>query len=89
MNWIDINKIDDSLDGESILIWQENLADKSSSRFQRAVYYTGNTKISSFIEIYPINDDNLFMKDKSYINYDLEGDLCQITHYSIVKSPNI
>jgi hypothetical protein len=88
MNWIDINKIDDSLNGESILIWQENLTDKSCSRFQRAVYYTGNTKISSFIKIYP-NNKQVYMQDKSYINYDLEGDLCQITHYSIVNSPNI
>lgn len=89
MNWINISEIDNhDVEGKSILIWQNNLADKESSRFQRAVYHKGNNKVTSFIRIYPLTNRQLYYKeDKQWIDYDLEGDKCQITHFAIVNAP--
>jgi hypothetical protein len=91
MNWIKIQEIDKyDVDGKSILIWQRNLADAECSRFHRAIYYNGNEKVSSFVRIYPITTSKqIYMKDNEWIDYDLEGDMCQITHFAIVQSPNI
>lgn len=90
MNWININEINDyKIEGENILVWQNNLSDKNSSRFQRALFQKGNQKVCSFIEILPRVSRHLFMEDKQWISYDLEGDQCQITHFAIVESPII
>ncbi len=90
MNWININEINNyNIVGENILIWQNNLTDKDCSRFQRATFLRGNDKVCSFIEILPRTARQLFMEDKQWIGYDLEGDQCQITHFAIVESPII
>lgn len=89
MNWIDISEINNyNVEGKNILIWQNNLSDKECSRFQRAVYYNGDNKVSPFIRIYPMTDGTIYKKNKEWINYDLEGDKCQITHFAIINSPN-
>ena len=91
MEWINISKIRDyeSIEGKSILVWQENLADSTCSRFQRAIFYKDDLKSYDMIQIYPNLGDNYFLKSDNYINYDLEGDKCQITHFAIVDKPNI
>ncbi len=56
---------------------------------QRAVFYKGNEKVSSFIKIYPIGTNrNYFKEDKEWKNRDLEGDMCQITHFAIIDAPS-
>jgi hypothetical protein len=89
MNWIKIDQIDNyNIEGENILIWQSNLTNKEDSRFQRAVYNKGNTKVSSFIVIYPLTNRQRYMESDNWIGYDLEGDKTQITHFAIVEAPN-
>lgn len=88
MNWIEIENIDKhDVEGENILIWQENITDKECSRFQRAVYTKGDSKECSFLQIYPNTFSQYFMEDKDWIGSDLEGDKCQITHFTIVERP--
>ena len=90
MNWINISEIDNQkeIEGEGILVWQHNLSDKTSSRFQRGIYFKGDEKTSSFIKIYPDQGSRgYFKQDNGYKNYDLEGDMCQITHFAIISPP--
>lgn len=88
MNWIKIEEIKNHKPKGNILVWQKNLSDDSCSRFQRAVFFKGNKNCCSFIKIYPIgNDNNPYKEDKEYKNYDLEGDMCQITHFAIIDAP--
>ena len=92
INWINISEINNQKDieGENILVWQNNLSDSKCSRFQRAVFYKGNDKVCSFIKIYPIGTErNYYKEDKGWKNRDLEGDMCQITHFAIIEAPNI
>lgn len=90
MEWINISEIDNhDVEGKNILIWQNNLADKECSRFQRAVYHKGNDKVCSFVRIYPITNRQVYREDQQWIDYDLEGDKCQITHFAIVNKPLI
>lgn len=91
MNWIKISEINkqEDIDGENILVWQNNLSDPECSRFQRAVFFKGDEKVCSFIKIYPNGGSrNYYKEDKEWKNYDLEGDMCQITHFSIVDAPS-
>lgn len=83
VSWISISEIKTIKPENNILIWQENLSDKECSRFQRAVWY------ESFIEVYPLTHRTLFkLKDNGfYEGYDLEGDLCRVTHFAIVNAP--
>ena len=81
MNWIRIKEIEALDPSQNILVWQHNLSDPNSSRFQRAIYFSG------IIKIYPIQGDNYYLRDKEYIGYDLEGDVCQITHFALVEAP--
>ena len=88
MKWIEteINNFDIKV--KNILVWQKNLSEPACSRFQRAVFFRSNNKTCSFIKIYPLGtDDNYYKEDKEYKNYDLEGDMCQITHFAIVDAP--
>lgn len=89
MDWIEISKIDDypEIENKSILVWQENLSDSSCSRFQRAIFNKGDSRISDSITIYPVVYSNYFQKSDNYVNYDLEGDKCQITHFAIISKP--
>lgn len=90
MNWINISEIDthEEIEGKNILVWLKNLADSECSRFQRAVFLKGNERICSFIKLYPITVGNSYYKqDEDYTNYDLEGDMCKITHFAIVDAP--
>jgi len=43
--------------------------------------------VCSFIKIYPIDDTKYFTEDKEWKNMDLEGDMCQITHFALVNPP--
>lgn len=81
--WIPINEIKTIKPENNILIWQENLSDKECSRFQRAVWY------ETFIKVYPLTHRTLFkLKENGfYEGYDLEGDLCRVTHFAIVNAP--
>lgn len=81
MEWIDISEIENTEPKGSILVWQDNKADPDSSRFQRAVYFSG------IIDIYPLVYRSTFEKSKDWIGYDIEGDLCQITQFALVKPP--
>lgn len=83
--WIPISEINnnESLEGESILIWQHNLSDPESSRFQRAVWYK-----ESHIDVYPLTHKTRFkFKDGNYDGYDLEGDMCRVTHFKTINRP--
>jgi hypothetical protein len=84
MDWISINEIKSYDPTDSILIWQHNLVDIESSRFQRAVYY------ESHIVVYPLTHSTTFKKNEKneFVGYDLEGDLCQVTHFAIINPPN-
>ena len=91
MNWINISEINNQpdIEGKSILVWQKNLTDPECSRFQRAVFYKGD-KFSSFIKIYPTGSvSGFFKEDEEWKNRDLEGDMCQLTHFSTVNAPVI
>lgn len=86
MEWISIKDIDEHeyLTSSDIMVWQENLVDKECSRFQRGLYFSCGD--DSFIKIYP-RERNNFYKSKNYMFYDLDGDMCQITHFSIIEPP--
>lgn len=88
MNWINISEINkqENIEGKNILVWQTNLSDTECSRFQRAVFYKGNDKVCSFIKIYPMGTE-IYKEDKEWKNMDLEGDMCQITHFAIIGRP--
>ena len=91
MNWINISEINKqkNIEGKNILVWQNNLSDAECSRFQRAVFYKSNNKVCSFIKIYPVGTDrNYYKEDKEWKNRDLEGDMCQITHFAIIDTPS-
>jgi len=95
MEWIPISKINEykELDNDmpliNILVWQKNLSDENSSRFQRAVFYKGDKKCGGFFRMYPVGiDANHYKEDNQYIGLDLEGDRCQITHFAFVKKPS-
>lgn len=83
IDWIDISEIGEYNPESNILIWQDNLADPECSRFQRAVWY------ESFIEVYPLTHRTKFKlnEDGFYQGYDLEGDLCRVTHFAFVQEP--
>lgn len=85
MNWIKVSEIEKYSPDDSILVWQENLSDKDSSRFQRAIWFEG----SHFV-IYPLTNRQKFMlnEEGNYVGRDLEGDLCMITHFCFVENPN-
>lgn len=84
MNWININEIKNYNPKFNILIWQQNLVDQESSRFQRAVWYE-----DSHIDVYPLTHKTSFdLKENGfYEGYDLEGDLCRVTHFIIIQGP--
>lgn len=91
MYWINISEINlkDSIEGKNILVWQNNISDPECSRFQRAIFYKGDNN-DSFIKIYPIGTErNYYKEDKKWKNYDLEGDMCQITHFAIIDPPRV
>lgn len=82
-DWKEISKILENEKGDNILIWQQNLNDDGDSRFQRAVFI-GNT-----ITVYPLSHRTKFKlnTDGFYEGYDLEGDLCRVTHYMTIEKP--
>jgi hypothetical protein len=84
MEWINISEINKFDLTNSILVWQNNLSDSECSRFQRAVYYS-----DSHIVIYPLTYNTKFKLQENgfYEGYDLEGDWCRITHFSIIEAP--
>jgi len=84
VNWIPISEIKNIKPENNILIWQENLCDKECSRFQRAVWYE-----DSHINVYPLSNKTMFKyKNGFYEGYDLEGDLCIVTHFTIINAPS-
>lgn len=85
MDWIDL-KNEKPNDNEMIMVWQENLNDKKSSRFQRALYNKYGDYES--FTIYPLLYKEEFLSSNDFKGYDFEGDLCQITHFTRVKKPN-
>lgn len=64
MNWISISEIKkyEDIEGKNILVWQNNLSDKESSRFQRGSFFKGN-KSGSFIKIFPSELGNKYYKE--------------------------
>lgn len=77
-NWINIS---DELpnNGEFILVWQENLSDSNSSRWQKALYSDyGDIKV---FDVYPIVFREQYINKDDFIGTDLEGDKIQITHW--------
>jgi hypothetical protein len=84
IEWIPISKINEIKPDDNILIWQQNLSDESCSKFQRAVWYG-----DMYIEVYPkVHRTKFQLSDKgNYEGYDLEGDLCRVTHFAIVNKP--
>lgn len=83
--WIDISKIKDyNLQGIDILIWQHNLVDEESSRFQRASYWE-----DFCFTVYPITHRTRFRLNKEgfYEGNDSEGDLCRVTHFALITPP--
>lgn len=84
MEWIDISKINEYELNDIILIWQNNISDANSSRFQKAFYHK-----DSHFEIFPKTQLTRFRKNRhgKYQGYDLEGDLCEVTHFLIVDKP--
>lgn len=88
INWVkllDINNHD--VEGKMLLLWQHNLVYKSSSRFQKGMYYTGNEKTGPFITIYPRTTGQIYYGNKLWVGSDLEGDKCQLTHFAFVDAP--
>jgi hypothetical protein len=85
MNWIDIREIDKIQPKGNILIWQHNLNDEECSRFQRAIHYK-----ESHIDIYPLTHRTTFDFNENgfYEGYDLEGDLCRVTHFALIEAPS-
>lgn len=85
MEWIEIKEISKHKPSGNILIWQENLSDPESSRFQRAVWYD-----KSHIDVYPLTNRTTFyyQDNETFKGYDLDGDLCLVTHFSIISKPN-
>jgi hypothetical protein len=85
MNWIKVSEIEKYMPTGNILVWQENLSDPASSRFQRAMWFEG----SHFL-IYPIVHRQSFRltDEGNYEGRDLEGDLCRITHFCYVERPD-
>jgi hypothetical protein len=82
MEWISVK---DKLPKEDtyVLVWQSNLVDKASSRWHKAYYFSG------YFKIYPMIKNGTFDQEKDFINYDLEGDKCQITHFIDSPEPPI
>jgi len=87
MKWIPINeKLPE--DGQKIIVWQQNISDPECSRHHCAVYYQ-HKDLSSFIDIYPRVFKTVYKSGKDFKNYDLEGDMCQITHWmELPENPN-
>jgi len=50
------------------------------NNLQKAIYF------SEIFDIYPKSEDAYFQKKDNFENYDLEGDLCKITHW--MPEPN-
>lgn len=73
--WIRIND-DLPKDNTMVLVWQKNLADEESSRVQKANYLSAGV-----FTIYPTVHTTIYKKTKGYRNYDLEGDICELTHW--------
>ena len=83
VNWIPISEIKTINPENNIMIWQENLSDKECSRFQRAIWFE-----DSHIDVYPLTHKTTFdYKNGFYEGYDLEGDLCRVTHFAIINAP--
>lgn len=82
-NWIEISELSKYNPEDNILIWQDNLSENKYSRFQRAILI-GNT-----ITVYPLSHRTKFKlnADGFYEGYDLEGDLCRVTHFQLIKNP--
>lgn len=68
--------------GQAVLVWQNNLSDKECSRLQKATFLSVGT-----FKLYPAVHSTIFKKDNGYKNYDLEGDMCEITHWMPLPSP--
>lgn len=85
-NWINVNE-NLPVDGEFVLIWQENLSDSDSSRQQKALYHDyGDVKC---FEVYPIVFREQYVCKDEFIGNDLESDKIQITHWlRIDKKPS-
>lgn len=87
MNWIKLENItEEHKRTKNLMFWQENLSDKQGSRFQRGSYIDDGGKGDSFIQLYP-RGQKFFDQSEDWKNYDLEGDMCQITHYAVVEPP--
>lgn len=67
-------------DGDTVLVWQNNLSDKKCSRWQKAYYSDG------IFEVYPKVYGKGYFEKTKFKGYDLEGDVIQITHW--MTSPN-
>ena len=80
MNWISVYE-ELTQHSNNILIWQKNLNDYESSRFQRAVFFETHFKI------YPCIDNENYLKKNDWKGYDNEGDLCHITHWCEIEAP--
>lgn len=79
-DWISVEK-DLPIQNGYVLVWQKNISDAESSRFQRAYYDDMG------FTIYPHVRNGRFSKNKDFKNSDLEGDLCQITHWKVINPP--
>ena len=79
--WISVN---DRLpeDNTMVLVWQKNITDKESSRVQKANYLSAGV-----FTIYPAVHTTIYKNTKGYRNYDLEGDLCKLTHWQPLPQP--
>ena len=86
VKWIPIFEIKTINPNVSIMIWQHNLSDEECSRFQRAFWYE-----DSHIVVYPLTNRTVFDYNEEtgfYEGYDLEGNFCRVTHFSLVNAPN-
>lgn len=88
MNWIKLSDINNhNVEQKLLLVWEHNLVDNSSSRFQKGMYYKGNEKYGPFITIYPRTTGQIYYGNKLWVGSDLEGDKTQLTHFSFVDAP--
>lgn len=82
--WISVKDLN-LKDGEKVIVWQENLIDKGSSRHHCAYYY--KDKKFDFFMIYPSVFKSVYKSNDEFRGYDLEGDKCIITHFMLLPQP--
>lgn len=68
--------------GKDVLVWQENLSDPKSSRLQKAHHSP-----KGVFSIYPRLHRTVYLLKQEFKNYDLEGDMCQLTHWQFAPEP--